>query len=626
MTSQSAVKAAKGVKRAVRRRPKGRSVAAPGDMLHSIVESLPSRIFWKDLESRYLGCNTAFARDAGFAGESEIVGKTDFEMGWREEAESYRRHDRAVMASGIPELAFEEPQTTPEGGTRWLSTSKVPFRGPDGNVLGIVGVYEDITKRKRADEALSASEERHRTILQTAMDGFWLVDRDGRLLDVNEAYCRMSGYTAAELLTMGVPDLSLVETRDTVRARIKALMEKGSERFESTHRRKDGTRFTVEASVQYLPFEGGRLVAFLRDVTEQRQAAAALRQSHDMIAKLTAQVPGVVYQYRLYPDGRSCFPFASPGAWNIYEVTPEAVREDATPAFARLHPDDRDRVSALIFESARTLEPFHCEFRVVLPRQGLCWRLCDAMPERMEDGGTLWHGIISDITERKQADEVLRLSLKEKESLLREVHHRVKNNLQVITSLLRLETSRSEAVETKRVLRDMQGRILSMAVLHETLYRTGRFGQVELGSYLRQLAQQLFRAASSSARLDLDLPPVAVEIDQAIPCGLIVNELLTNSLKHAFAGGSGGEVRLSLGQDDLGEVRIAVADTGVGLPADFEMKRGRSLGLQLVTDLVRQIGGRLDIEGGSGAGFVVTFTPATPPATTTLSPGGANGE
>lgn len=418
----------------------------------------------------------------------------------------------------------------------------------------------------------------------------------------------MSGYTAAELLNMSVTDVSLLETRDTVRTRISAIMEKGSERFESTHRRKDGTRFTVEASVQYFPFEGGRLVAFLRDVTEQRRSATELRQSHDMIAKLTAQVPGVVYQYRMYPDGRSCFPFASPGAREICEITPEEVRDDATAVFARLHPDDYDRVKAMVLESARTMEPLHCEFRVVLPRQGLRWRLSDAMPERTDDGGTLWHGIISDITERREADDALRQSLKEKSALLQEVHHRVKNNLQVITSLLRLETSRSDAPVTKRVLRDMQGRILAMAALHETLYRTGRFGQVELGGYLGQLAQQLFRTASSPARLDLGLSPVAVGIDQAIPCGLIVNGLLTNSLKHAFVDVSPGVVTMSLAQDGQGEVRLTVSDTGVGLPVDFEAKAGRSLGLQLVTDLVRQIRGSLVIKPGPGAEFVVTFT------------------
>lgn len=131
------------------------------------------------------------------------------------------------------------------------------------------------------------------------------------------------------------------------------------------------------------------------------------RENHKMLVNLTAQVPGVVYQYRLYPDGSSAFPFSSTGMNDIYEFSPEEVREDATPVFGRLHPDDYDRVAAAIQESARTLEPFHCEFRVVLPRQGLKWRLSDALPERMEDGSTLWHGTISDITERVESESAL---------------------------------------------------------------------------------------------------------------------------------------------------------------------------------------------------------------------------
>jgi PAS domain S-box-containing protein/putative nucleotidyltransferase with HDIG domain len=151
--------------------------------------------------------------------------------------------------------------------------------------------------------------------------------------------------------------------------------------------------------------EGAFVVAYARDVTEHKRAEEDRERSHALLANLARLVPGVVYQYRLYPDGSSAFPYSSPGMSDIYEVTPEEVREDATPVFGRLHPDDHDRVSADIMHSARTLETFYCEFRVVLPRQGLRWRWSQAHPVRTEDGGTLWHGIISDVTERKLAEE-----------------------------------------------------------------------------------------------------------------------------------------------------------------------------------------------------------------------------
>lgn len=216
--------------------------------------------------------------------------------------------------------------------------------------------------------------------------------------------------------------------------------------------------------------------------------------------------------------------------------------------------------------------------------------------------------VVRDVTARRQVEEAMATALKEKEQLLKEVHHRVKNNLQVITSLLRLETARNAEPATKRVLKDMQSRILSMALLHETLYKSGHFGRINLGAYLQQLAQQFFRAqtfASGPVELALDLSPVEVDIDQAIPCGLIVNELMTNSLKHAFPEGRSGAVRIHLRGEESGPVVLQVSDTGVGLPGDFDARRVSSLGLQLVTDLARQLSGELVT--GPGSAFTVTF-------------------
>ena len=218
---------------------------------------------------------------------------------------------------------------------------------------------------------------------------------------------------------------------------------------------------------------------------------------------------------------------------------------------------------------------------------------------------------IRDREVRERAEEALVGSLREKEALLKEVHHRVKNNLQVITSLLRIEGRRIDHAITKTVLDQMQGRIQSMALLHETLYRSGNFARVDLAAYLGQLAQQVFRsqmAQPGRVELHLDLQPVQMDIDQAIPCGLIVNELVSNSLKHAFAEGRPGQVWIALhpARDGAG-LTLSVRDSGPGLPPDFDLKRTRSLGLQLVSDLARQLEGSLTVVPGPDAHFEVTF-------------------
>jgi PAS domain S-box-containing protein len=225
-----------------------------------------------------------------------------------------------------------------------------------------------------------------------------------------------------------------------------------------------------------------------------------------------------------------------------------------------------------------------------------------------------------DITARKQTEEALRQSLQDKEALLREVHHRVKNNLQVVTSLLRLEAGRSALGETKRVLDDMQGRIRSMALLHETLYRSGFFSGIDLSVYLGQVATQVFRMmVNGRVRLTLDLAPLKVGMNLATPCGLLLNELVSNCFKHGFASqvdadggvsGVDGEVKVTLQALDGGpRWCLAVSDNGAGLAADFEARRGRSLGLQLVSDLAHQLGGELAVGAGPAASFSVTFSP-----------------
>ena len=220
-----------------------------------------------------------------------------------------------------------------------------------------------------------------------------------------------------------------------------------------------------------------------------------------------------------------------------------------------------------------------------------------------------------DITEQMRRQDELKTALQEKTALLNEVHHRVKNNLQVITSLLRLESGRTGEPSTRAVLQEMQGRIRSMALVHETLYRSGNFAGVELHRYLQQVATGAFRAqvtTGGSVRLVLELDPVSVSMDLATPCGLLVNELISNCVKHGFVHGESGEVRVALHRADgsTGDPArwcLRVSDTGVGLPADFEERRGQSLGLQLVSDLAGQIGGELTIAPGPGAAFSVDF-------------------
>ena len=216
--------------------------------------------------------------------------------------------------------------------------------------------------------------------------------------------------------------------------------------------------------------------------------------------------------------------------------------------------------------------------------------------------------IVRDITDRRRAEELIQASLREKEALLREIHHRVKNNLQITSSLLRLQAGAIANAEAREVFAETQHRIRSMALVHEKLYQSTNLSQIDFGDYIRTLGELLFKsfaADPSRIRLSVDGDDVLLSIDTAVPCGLIVNELLLNALKHAFPDESQGEIRVELADGGDGWCHMSVRDNGVGLPED---ESSGTLGLQLVRGLVAQLDGNLAVERGrGGAGFTIDF-------------------
>jgi len=232
-------------------------------------------------------------------------------------------------------------------------------------------------------------------------------------------------------------------------------------------------------------------------------------------------------------------------------------------------------------------------------------------PLDTEAGGMVLASII-DITERLRVQQHLEEALREKTVLLNEVHHRVKNNLQVITSLLNLQADHATDPVSREILTESCGRVKAMALTHQLLYEHKDFSRIDLGDYLHRLVQSIrasYRAADG--RITLRLEPaqesVHLDLERAIPCGLLVNELVTNSFKHAFPGERRGEIVIELTEDINGQINLSVADNGIGLPSETELAQGSSLGLQLVPLFIEQLHGALVIERENGTCFSVAF-------------------
>lgn len=215
-----------------------------------------------------------------------------------------------------------------------------------------------------------------------------------------------------------------------------------------------------------------------------------------------------------------------------------------------------------------------------------------------------------DITARKLAEAQIQASLREKEVLLQEIHHRVKNNLQVISSLLDLQSQQIEDSVMLEVFRESQNRVKSMALVHEKLYQSKNFAKINFPEYTESLVNYLFKAYelhSGNVILELDIDEVALNIDTAIPCGLIINELVSNALKYAFPDNRSGKVTISLHSEPYQHFTLTIKDDGVGLPMDWDFQTVRSLGLQLVKVLTKQLKGTIEITRSPGSQFRVSF-------------------
>jgi two-component sensor histidine kinase len=241
----------------------------------------------------------------------------------------------------------------------------------------------------------------------------------------------------------------------------------------------------------------------------------------------------------------------------------------------------------------------------------LQWDFRSAPIGSLPDGERLIITMAMDVTERKRAEEHLKASLKEKEVLLKEIHHRVKNNMQIISSLLNLQLRYIRNNETKELFRESQKRIKSMALIHEMLYRSQNLARIDFGKYTRTLSAEILQTCSSDhnrLKVVTNINKIEFDIKTAIPCGLIIHELISNSLKHGFPEGRAGTIRIDLDRNSKGALTLIVSDDGIGFPMGLDLDRTGSLGLSLVMILTKQLRGSIERLETAGTAFRITFS------------------
>lgn len=364
-----------------------------------------------------INVNQAFCDMFGYS-KAELKGQKWQKITFPEEREIDQKLIDSILRGERNGVRRVKRYVHKNGSILWGDVSYALIRDHNNKPLHFITTIIDITDRKRAEDELHENMARLELAMQVANMAWWEMDLSTGTVSFEKRKAEMLGYSPEKFKHYD-DFIVLVHPEDYERTMdaMRSHLDGSSDKYEVEYRIKtisgEYKWFYDVGSVTKRDSEGKPLIVsgLALDISERRRVDDELQKSHDMLEKLAAQVPGVVYKYRLYPDGRSAFPFSSPGMYDIYEVSPEEVREDASPVFTRLHPDDYDNIVETITESARNQTLYHSEFRVILPKQGLRWRMCDAKPELLEDGSTLWYGIITDITERKQSEEALKESV-----------------------------------------------------------------------------------------------------------------------------------------------------------------------------------------------------------------------
>jgi len=607
--------------------------------LETLLDTIPAPVFYNDREGVYRGCNELFARMILGSSKEKVTGCSADELAEAippELGNAYRRVDRQLLQRGGSQV-YESRVMCSDGIIRQFLFNKAVYRNLNGTVEGLVGVMLDITGRKRTEENLVKSEERYRLAAEQTGQLIYEFDLQDGHVEWAGAVTELTGYSYNEMQAFTYYDwLDHIhpEERRRVQQEFKKCWNTG-EKFneEFRFRRKDGSYFFVENKGVYLRDEDGcvcKALGVMKDITEIKLSSEKLKESEELYRSFLQNFKGI--SFKMYRDFT---PLLLEGA--VEDIT-GYTEEDFMSGRIKLHdlidPEDMQmlKVSMEKISSSPNSITEH-EYRLRRKDGTVRWvhelihNTCDASGE-----AEFIQGYDYDITQKKKAEETL---AKAEAIGMREIHHRIKNNLQIVSSLLSLQADKFKDKDVIEAFRESENRVVSMSIIHEELHKSEDTISIDFAAYLRKLTSDLlysYRVGNENVRLFLDVGPIFLGIDTAIPLGIIINELFSNSLKYAFPKGAEGEIRISLfrksealgpgstpdrdsgirgtGIIDSGiypGFTLVYSDNGGCFPENIDFKNPETLGLQLVNALVDQLDGTIELEKEEETKFTIRF-------------------
>jgi len=493
-----------------------------------------------------------------------------------------------------------------DGNIKWVHEKAELEFDKKGILVKGFGTVHDITERKRAEEAADAERKLLRTVIDLIPDFVYVKDRGSRFLLANDATANGMGFSDPAQL-IGKSDAQVYPEKVAAEFRTdeeRTLAGETIRHKEEIINGPDGKQRILLTTKVPLTDNNGAVVGLVgigHEITKRKKAEENIRKLSSAIEQSPVSV--------VITDLDALIEYVNPKfsevtGYSFEEVkgkNPRILKSGLTPHWAYKQ----------LWEYLTKGDTWNGEFSNRKKNGEIYWEYASISPIKNESGViTNYVAVKEDITNRKLMEEKIEASLKEKETLLKEVHHRVKNNLQIISSLLSLQSSYIKNQESLEVLKESQNRVKSMALVHEKLYKTGDLSHINLGEYINDLAAKLFSSYGPNTKeikFNLNIKEALIEMNLAISIGLILNELITNALKHAFVNKTDGKILVEFESDDKGNSVLTVSDDGIGIPQNFNFRQIDTLGLQIVKSLVDQHDGKIELCKGSGTRIKINF-------------------
>lgn len=478
----------------------------------------------------------------------------------------------------------------------------------------VVGFFADTTEHHKIQQALLESEERWKFAIEGSGLGLWDWDVESNKVFFSKKWKDLLGYKEDEIGDRLNEWSDRVHPEDIEQCYfdLDRHFKKITPIYSNEHRMmaKDGNYIWVHDRGKVIKWtEDGkpkRVIGTHSDISNRKIMEEILRQERDMF------VNGPVVTFKWRNEANWPVEYVSPNVKQILGFSSDDFLQGRILYSTLIHKDDLERVSNEVsnFSSINSERFEHQPYRLICNDGKIIWVMDYTTIIRNETGITHYLGYIVDITERKTAEEKILSSLKEKDILLNEIHHRVKNNLQIVISLLSLQEDLITDSSILSIFQDVENRIRTMAIIHEHMYITGNFETIDIQNYIDSLIgylHSIYIKNKENIIVELDIDPLQLDMDTVIPCGLIITELFSNSFKYAFPDHSHGKILVSM-KNVNDSIALKLYDNGIGLPENFEIETLKSLGLRLVKIFAMQIRGTLNISSpGKGVEFTVTF-------------------